>query len=74
MSQLDLRRDSGREVEHHIRHGEGQSQVEGLAADVQDEGLAALEVGGEFAEVGAQADGGKGEHEEPRADAFSMRR
>ena len=71
MSPLDLRRDFGEdEVEHHIRHEEGQSQVEGLAADVQDEGLAALEVGGEFAEVGAQADGGKGEHEEPRADAL----
>ena len=43
MSPLDLRRNFGEdEVEHHIRHEEGQSQVEGLAADVQDEGLPPL--------------------------------
>src|SRR5699024_1625095 len=70
-SPSDLRRDFGEdEVEHYIRHEKGQGQVEGLAADVQDEGLAAREVGGEFAEVGAQADGGEGEHEEPCADAL----
>ena len=53
-------------VEHDPGHQEGQSQVEGLTADVQDDGLAALEVTGEFLEVGGKTDGDEGQSEEPR--------
>ena len=65
---LDLGRDFGEDlVEHDPGHEQGQDQVQGLAADIEQDGLAALEILAQFAEVRGQADGHEGQGEEPAA-------
>ena len=71
LQQLDAGGDFGEHlVEHDPSHEEGQAKVEGLAADVQHERLAALEVVGQFAEVGSKTNGHEGQGEEVAAEGL----